>query len=216
MAKGYSYVLATDSGFVPNPFYGVLTLATCKPVVRKVAQVGDYLIGVAPSRYGQRLSYMAKISEVVTFDEYWKDKRFRCKRPKMSQKNERFFGDNIYRHLKDGTWHQEPSLHYLGNVEKDTGRTDHVLICEEFFYFGCEMIALPEAFSRCIHKNQGHHNVDEKDCQELWSYLNEHYTQGMTALPRQYHDFLDKIENTCYQNSHTSTCYSYTCHPDGA
>ncbi len=104
MAKGYSYVLATDSGFAPNPFYGVLTLATCKPIVRKVAQMGDYLIGIAPSRYGHGLSYMAKISKGMTFDEYWRDERFRCKRPEMSQKNERFFGDNIYHHLEDGTW----------------------------------------------------------------------------------------------------------------
>lgn len=31
MAKGYSYVVARDFGFAPNPFNGFLTLATCKP-----------------------------------------------------------------------------------------------------------------------------------------------------------------------------------------
>src|SRR5712671_5339411 len=31
----YSYVVARDFGFAPNPFFGVCTLATCKPDIRK-------------------------------------------------------------------------------------------------------------------------------------------------------------------------------------
>ena len=38
MSKGYSYIVARDFGFAPNPFNGVLTLATCKPIVRKGAE----------------------------------------------------------------------------------------------------------------------------------------------------------------------------------
>ena len=41
----FSYVITHDSGFAPNPFQGFLTLATCKPLVRKTAKVGDVLVG---------------------------------------------------------------------------------------------------------------------------------------------------------------------------
>lgn len=35
----YSYVIRQDSGFAPNPYYGVLTLACCKPRIRK--EIGE-------------------------------------------------------------------------------------------------------------------------------------------------------------------------------
>lgn len=31
----YSYVVSSDSGFAPNPFFGVCTLACCKPAIRR-------------------------------------------------------------------------------------------------------------------------------------------------------------------------------------
>lgn len=46
--KGYSYIVARDYGFAPNPFYGICTLATCKPIIRKHCEVGDYVIGLTP------------------------------------------------------------------------------------------------------------------------------------------------------------------------
>ena len=41
----FSYVVARDFGFAPNPFFGVCTLATCKPKIRAAAEVGDWIIG---------------------------------------------------------------------------------------------------------------------------------------------------------------------------
>src|SRR5882762_6472831 len=41
----YSYVVARDFGFAPNPFYGFCTLATCKPRIRAHACVGDWVLG---------------------------------------------------------------------------------------------------------------------------------------------------------------------------
>jgi hypothetical protein len=31
----FTYKMTHDSGFAPNPFYDILTLATCKPGIRK-------------------------------------------------------------------------------------------------------------------------------------------------------------------------------------
>ena len=35
----FSYVVARDYGFAPNPFYEMCTLATCKPRIRKLLSV---------------------------------------------------------------------------------------------------------------------------------------------------------------------------------
>lgn len=37
----YSYVLRTDDGAAPNPFWGTCTLTICKPVIRRTAHIGD-------------------------------------------------------------------------------------------------------------------------------------------------------------------------------
>ena len=44
--KIYSYIVKRDYGFAPNPFYGYCTLATCKPVIRKHAEIGDIIQGI--------------------------------------------------------------------------------------------------------------------------------------------------------------------------
>lgn len=79
MAKGYSYVVARDYGFAPNPFWGVLTLATCKPKIRKSANVGDYVIGHSAASDGNKLIFIMKVGRVITFDEYWNSDEFEIK-----------------------------------------------------------------------------------------------------------------------------------------
>jgi hypothetical protein len=102
----YSYVVARDYGFAPNPFYGFCTLATCKPNIRKTAQVGDWVIGTgskSKARDGQ-LVYAMRVSETMTFDEYWADPRFASKRPSLVGSLKQAFGDNIYHRTADGGW----------------------------------------------------------------------------------------------------------------
>ncbi len=75
----YIYVVTRDFGFAPNPFHGYCTLATCKPGIRRVAQVGDWVMGVGGSRLhaAGRCIYLMNVSEVLPFDTYWSDNRFR-------------------------------------------------------------------------------------------------------------------------------------------
>lgn len=42
----FSYCIPVDDGAAPNPFWGVCTLAICKPAIRRVAEVGDWIAGV--------------------------------------------------------------------------------------------------------------------------------------------------------------------------
>ena len=77
----YSYIVARDYGFAPNPFYGFCTLATCKPRIRKKAEVGDWVIGTGSKSKGRdgHLVYAMRVTETMSFDEYWADSRFHRK-----------------------------------------------------------------------------------------------------------------------------------------
>lgn len=150
----YMYSVTRDLGFAPNPFYGVCTLATCKPRVRKAATVGDWVIGVAGAnmkkKYKGKCIFIMKVSEVLTFDQYWNDARFSLKKAVRNGSKVQMLGDNIYHKDLNGEWLQENSHHSnpdgsknINNLDRDTGRTDHVLLSHLFIYFGSEPISIP-------------------------------------------------------------------------
>jgi hypothetical protein len=142
----YSYVIARDYGFAPNPFHGVCTLATCKPQIRAHAQSGDWVMATGSKGSGRQghLVYAMRVDEVPTFDKYWEDPRFRRKRPMLNGSLKQRYGDNIYhRDKKTGKWVQENSHHSLPNgdpnvrnIKRDTGTTQRVLVGTKFGYWG--------------------------------------------------------------------------------
>ena len=73
--KIYSYVIPRDFGFAPNPYFGYCTLATCKPRIRKGAQIGDWIAayGSASTMFREKLVVLMRVGETMTFDEYWDD-----------------------------------------------------------------------------------------------------------------------------------------------
>ena len=197
MKKAFSYVVARDYGFAPNPFYGVLTLATCKPIIRNNAQVNDFIIGNATAANDNKLIFMAKVTEVTTFDDYWLDPRFQCKKPVMNGSLKKLYGDNIYHRNSTGAWLQDDSHHANDdgspnqyNIDRDTGTTDRVLICGEFFYFGKSMFIVPEEFRTCIYGWRGHSCPAYDKALKLWEYLCGSYpNRGKIDLPNQFEHF---------------------------
>src|SRR5262249_20801316 len=114
----FSYVVARDFGFAPNPFYRLCTLATCKPRIRATAVVGDWIVGTGSKKYDLvgRLVFAMKVDEIVTFDDYWLSPRFIEKRPLLNGSLKQRYGDNIYhRDKKTKKWLQENSHHSLKN-----------------------------------------------------------------------------------------------------
>ena len=79
----YIYVVARDFGFAPNPFHGICTLACCMDRLRATAQAGDWVFGMGGSRLKAtgRCVYGMKVTETISFDEFWADPRFAAKRP---------------------------------------------------------------------------------------------------------------------------------------
>lgn len=147
----FSYKIARDFGFAPNPFHGVCTLATCKPQIRAAASVGDIVVGCGSKTLGaeERVVFALRVSGKCTFQEYWDNPNFLKKRPFFGGNQSRAYGDNIYHHDADGRWLQEKSHHSfpdgqenLLNVTRDTG-TDAVLWGDDFVYWGKDAVPIP-------------------------------------------------------------------------
>ncbi|HGM7334413.1 TPA: hypothetical protein ACKQCJ_000716 [Stenotrophomonas maltophilia] len=148
----YSYKITRDYGFAPNPFHGMCSLATCKPQIRRAAQVGDLVIGCgsnANERNGQLICAM-RVTEKITFQQYWDNQRFSIKRPAFNSSLAHAYGDNIYHRDAAGIWIQERSHHSFGdgslndeNLTRDTTTSDAVLLSTDFAYYGRNSIPIP-------------------------------------------------------------------------
>lgn len=148
----FSYIVRYDVGFAPNPFHGFCSLATCKQDIRRVAQLGDWVVGTGSRTNAKAgdLVFAMRISEIVDFDHYWQDARFAAKRPNLRGSRMQQFGDNIYHHGADGQWIQENSRHSRDDgspearhMQRDT-KSERVLLGQEFVYFGGDGPAIPE------------------------------------------------------------------------
>lgn len=189
--KLYSYVIPRDYGFAPNPYFENCTLANCKPVIRRCAQIGDWIaaFGAAKSPVREKLVVLMQVDEIMSFDEYWEDERFRCKRPVFNKSVKQMYGDNIYHHV-DGRWIQEFSHHSLPdgstnyiNLNRDTG-TDRVLIAREFYYFGNNAIDLPKRFDVLIKRGRNHIVCkDEEVINNFICYIRENYDRKIYGIP---------------------------------
>ena len=168
--KVYSYVVARDYGFAPNPFFGICTLATCKPNIRRSALVGYWVVGTGskPRGLDGRLVYAMKVDEILTYDGYWNDPRFQQKRPNLRGSRKQAYGDNIYhRDETTGRWVQVNSHHShadgspnRNNIARDT-KSQRVLIGSEFAYWGGDGPQIPAGFRNwegndVCHTGQGH------------------------------------------------------------
>lgn len=189
--KLYSYVIPRDYGFAPNPYFNYCTLATCKPVIRRCAQLGDWVaaFGAAGSPVHEKLVVLMRVEETLSFDEYWEDERFRCKRPVFNKGVMHMYGDNIYHHVGE-EWMQEFSHHSMPdgsinyvNLDRDT-QTDRVLISQDYYYFGNNAIDMPQRFETLIRKGRNHIVCkDEAIINNFISYIRETCDRRIYGIP---------------------------------
>jgi hypothetical protein len=71
MTRIWRYVLSNDNGIAPCAQDGIVSLCCCKPMIRRGAALGDWVVGFAPKRRGMgRVSWAGKVSEILTLGEY--------------------------------------------------------------------------------------------------------------------------------------------------
>lgn len=186
----FAYVVARDYGFAPNPFYGVCTLATCKPRIRKCAKVGDWIIGNGPTSLN-RLIFAMKVTDKLSFNEYWGHPLYQIKKPRMNGGTlKNMYGDNIY-HTEGNEWLQADSHHSLKggetnfhNLKRDTSTSDSVLISDEFYYFGRNAIEVPEEFAKNVfHKGRNHSKPIDEWGERFIRFLQDNYRLGIHGDP---------------------------------
>ncbi len=187
----YGYVITRDFGFAPNPYYGICTLATCKPKIRKTAEIGDWVAGFGGSAtlVKGRLVYIMRISEKIAFDDYWNGIKFDKKKPNFLKSRKACYGDNIYHHDDKGEWIQENSHHSFEdeinykNLYKDTSE-DAVLISEKFWYFGNNAPELPSNLDSLKHQSRGHKIAkDQNIIIRLIDWLENNFEEGINGRP---------------------------------
>jgi len=154
----YSYIVTHDTGFAPNPYGKYCTLACCKPRIRSTAKEGDWIIGLSKKSEGYKIIYLMKVREKLSFDQYFNDHRFRTKKPKINKE-----GDNIYKPIGQGKYHQLCSRHSNRDGSEDIAKKKrdlsgrYVLISDHFIYFGNQMKSLPRNL-RFLIVGRGHKN----------------------------------------------------------
>lgn len=170
LPRVYVYVVKYDLGFAPNPFHGVCTLACCKPDIRCVSRIGDWVVGMGGGalKATGRCVFAMRVTRHMTFDAYWHDPSFRSKRTRRNGTRVTLVGDNIYHRDNEGAWLQEDSVHSAldgsqdqANTRHDT-RTDRLLLSDHFIYFGVTAPVVPPAILDGMdYKNRRHHRTFE-------------------------------------------------------
>lgn len=189
----FVYVVARDFGFAPNPFHGFCTLACCKPRIRSAAKVGDWIFGMAGRNLAKagHCIFGMRVSEVLTFDEYWLDPRFEIKKPLRNGSRVMMLGDNIYhRDGKTREWVQEDSHHSLpdgtpdlSNIATDT-QTNRVLISDDYTFFGASSPLIPQNLLDAMGYNNGrnHRRFEVKAAQPLLTWFREQANRAVGPI----------------------------------
>ena len=152
--RTYLYKLTSDRGGAPcaiEPLPGersLLTLAICKPAIRRTAQPGDRILGITSHALAQTdgyplgaVIYAAIVAEGIEARDYFAPESLFTARPDCIYEFHQQMGRAMHRGLS--ALHQD-ERHQL----RDLGRypfykNGRVLVCEEFRYFGAAASPIP-------------------------------------------------------------------------
>ncbi|HCW63166.1 MAG: hypothetical protein ABGW88_04960 [Leeuwenhoekiella sp.] len=210
----FSYCIPFDDGAAPNPFWNECTLAICKPSIRRVAQVGDWVAGVGSVNvngisFQNKLVYTMKITSKMTMEEYntYCSKSLPNKIPDVQSGDyRRNVGDSIYDFSNSENPTLRPSVHIIKNRDRDLGGKN-VLLSNHFYYFGKNAINIPEHLHPIVKQGQAHKsNANEPfklefiDWIERSKYL-PNYLYGEPQIKvdfsKKNQDYIDDCYPTC-------------------
>lgn len=175
--KIYRYVMVVDGGMAPNPRGEFLSLATCKPAIRKSAKEGDWVVANRESPHNDQVVWAGRISETLPIADY--SRRY----PKRE--------DALYRLGDTGLLERIPGRASWYHPEHDQQAKDmkgNVLLFDwqATWYFGSQPRSWPQALQHLIARGQGHrvNGVKPTDEKTLLAWLRVEHSPGAIGLPR--------------------------------
>lgn len=174
MTRIMRYILPHDTGMAPCIDDGLVSLATCKPVIRRTALRGDWVLGFRPSPAPHGLLiWAAQVAEVVPIEAY--EPRFRGRM------------DAVYRPDGSGGFKRlRPEYHpTAAQLHKDVSAPVLVFKPQSTWYFGSDPKMLPEQLLHLSARGVGHrvNGVREGDAVTLERWLRENWQPGVQGPP---------------------------------
>ena len=191
----WRYVIVNDDGSAPN-YERPVTLAICKPAIRRNAREGDIILAFKGRRLcarGERwnhneLVWGGVISAKLRFSDYWNDKRFQKKKPHRSKAP-----DNLYKPTQFG-FEQIPNRVHQGETQKRRDlRGQFVLALKPAWHFkgGSELPPQYRALNMPLSARRGHRRVEmnSKEARRLKAWL--------AARPRMRNSHIQSNTSSC-------------------
>lgn len=177
MATLFSYCIPLDDGAAPNPFWGVCSLAICKPKIRKKAQLNDWVVGTGSKNspigdISTSVVYAMRVTRRVTMRDYDRIARTELpdKVPDFDNADfRRRVGDSIY-DFRTNPPTVRRSVHTIANRPRDLSG-EYVLLSTDFYYFGDQPQRLPKTLHGIIKRGQGHRRIEDQLSERFVSWI---------------------------------------------
>jgi hypothetical protein len=185
----YSYCLRYDGGAAPNPYWGTCTLVICKPIIRRTAEIGDWIVGLgsANSPIGDistSVVYAMKVTSKLTLKEYdqFCKTSLPKKIPQWQSGDERLrMGDCIYQYERGEHPRIRQAVHSERERRQDLGGK-YALLSQHFYYFGDQPVPLPEYLHPIMHTTQGHKSIQNQPYAQSFVNWIEHLGYSSNKL----------------------------------
>lgn len=180
-----TYIVTTDAGLAPNPFWGVCTLSVCTPNRRgALLEKGDWIAGFYPKHKGYKLIYAMEISERLNMNDYFHDNRYQRKKPNLKGSWKERCGDNFYSLNENGEWKQHKNRFHIGPIylAKDT-QNPYIFASEKFWYLGKSAVTPPKEFASMIGGRGIRVNHPKELAQEFTKWVESAFKEGITNEP---------------------------------
>lgn len=145
MTRIYRYILMHDEGMAPCPESGRMSLATCKPVIRRMARPGDWVIGFRPGSLVRGLVLWAgRVEQCLSHADYQRKYQKRS--------------DAVYTLGDDGAYLRLRDDYHPTQAEMDRDVGSPVLLFEpaRSYYFNGVPVVLPDDLAHLAAAGRGH------------------------------------------------------------